>query len=210
MNRNLSLEFSSTESDVFYLEQSSEEGNSIRNNTPAVLNSTELSGAMAGETITISSFASPEPHIVTLDSDSNEPIFPYGFGIQQPIVPPSLIDLKLQPNPINVLATMAVIQSDEKYSPQIPEPSILSPMSTPPMKLSTVDGCEIPHATTDDKIFYSGDEPIRVYWDIFPTEFFDSKEPRQVSFASSPSSTPPLPRREKVKLRMEMAFPKKG
>ena len=75
MYRNLSLD-STTDSDVFYGERSSTEGNPIRNNTPAVLNSTALSGAVARETITISSIASPKPRIVTIDSDSNEPTIP--------------------------------------------------------------------------------------------------------------------------------------
>ena len=65
-------------------------------------------------TITISFVASPEPQIVTIDSDSNEPTIPYGFGSQHPIVPPSLNDLNLLPKPFNVLATMAVIQADEE------------------------------------------------------------------------------------------------
>ena len=130
MFRNLSLD-STTDSDVFYVDCSSDERSPIRNNTPAVLNSTELSGAMERETITISSVASPEPRIVTIDSDSNEPTIPYGFGSQHPIVPPSLNDLNLPPNPFNEMATMAVIQLDEEYSPQSPEPSIPSPISTP-------------------------------------------------------------------------------
>ena len=67
---------SSTNSDVFYVEQSSPERSPIRNNTPVILNSTQLSEAMDPETITISSVASPEPQIVTIDSDSNEPTFP--------------------------------------------------------------------------------------------------------------------------------------
>ena len=86
---NLFLDSSATESDVFYVERSSEEGIPIRNNTPAILNSTELSGAMARETITISSVASPEPRVVTLDSHSNEPKIPYEFGSQHPIVHPA-------------------------------------------------------------------------------------------------------------------------
>ena len=105
-----SLDSSSTESDVFYVERSSEEGSRIKNNTPAILNPTELSGAMERETITNSSVASPEPRIVTLDSDSNEHTIPFGFGSQHPIVPPSLIDLNLPLNPFNVLATIAVIR----------------------------------------------------------------------------------------------------
>ena len=64
---------------LFYVERSSEEGSPIRNNTPAILNSTELSGAMARETITIASIASPEPQIVTIDSDFNKLTFQYGF-----------------------------------------------------------------------------------------------------------------------------------
>ena len=75
---------------------------------------------MATETITTSSVASPEAEMVTLDSDTNEPTFPYGFGNQHPIVPPNLNDLNLPPNPFNVLATMAVIQQDEDNSPQSP------------------------------------------------------------------------------------------
>ena len=109
MNRNIFLDSSSTESDVFYVERSSEQGSTIRNNFPAVLNSTQPSGAMAKETIIISSVASPEPQIVTIDSDSNEPTFSNGFGHQHPIVPPSLNDLNFPPNPFNVLTTMAVI-----------------------------------------------------------------------------------------------------
>ena len=73
---NLFLDSSATESDVFYVERSSEEGSPIRNNTPAIVNPMELSGAIARETITIASVPSPEPRIVTLDSDSNEPKIP--------------------------------------------------------------------------------------------------------------------------------------
>ena len=60
MYRNLSVN-SSTDSDVFYVEQSSPERSPIRHNTPAILNSTQLSRAIDPETITISSVASPEP-----------------------------------------------------------------------------------------------------------------------------------------------------
>ena len=98
MYRSLSLN-SSTDSEVFYVEPSSSEKSPIRNNTPAILNSTQLSGAMEPEAITISTVASPEPQIVTIDSDSNEPIFLYAFCIQHPVVPPSLNDLNLPPNP---------------------------------------------------------------------------------------------------------------
>ena len=53
MNRNLSLDSSSTESDVLYVERSLEEGSPIKNNTPAVPISTQLSGALATETISL-------------------------------------------------------------------------------------------------------------------------------------------------------------
>ena len=153
---NISLDSSSTESDVFYVEQSSVEGSPIRNNTPAILNSTEISGAMEREVITISSVASPEPRIVTLDSDSKDPTKPYGLGSQQPIVAPSLNDLNLPP--LNVLATMAVIRADDAYSPQSPEPSIPSLISTPPMNVSTIEGWgDTTHTKTDDATFYTDD-----------------------------------------------------
>ena len=207
---NISLDSSSTESDVFYVEQSSLEESPIRNNTPAILNLTEISGAMEREVNIISSVASPEPRIVTLDSDSNDPTIPYGFGSQQPIVPPSLNDLNLPPNPFNMLATMAVVQVDDAYSLQSPEPSIPSRISTPPMNVSFIEGWDTTHTATDDATFYTDDEPRRVYWDISPSDTFDSNEPRNVSVASSPSSTLPAPRRQKRKLSIGMSFPKKG
>ena len=206
---NLSLDSSSTESNIFYVEQSSEEDSLIRNNTLAILNSTDISRAMEREVITISSVASPEPRIVTLDSDSNDPILPYGFGNQQPIVPPSLNDLSLPPNLFNVLATMAVIRADDAYSLQSPEPSIPSPISTPPVKVSTIEGWYTTYTTTDDAIFYTDDETRRVYWHVSSSDTFDSNEPRIVSVASNPSSTPPPPRSQKRKLSIGMFFPKK-
>ena len=45
---------------------------------------------MARVTITITSVASAERQIITIESDSNEPTLLYGFGNQHPIVPPSL------------------------------------------------------------------------------------------------------------------------
>ena len=134
---NISMDSSSTES---YAEQSSLECSPIRNITPAILNSTEISGAMEREVITISSVASPEPRIVKLDSDSNDPTIPYGFGSQQPIVQHSLNDLNLPPNLFNVLATMAVVRADGANSLHSPEPTIPSPISTPPMNVSTIEG----------------------------------------------------------------------
>ena len=207
---NISLDSSSTESGVFFVEQSSEKGSLIRINTPAILNLTEISGAMEREVITISSVASLEPRIVPLDSDSNDPTIPYEFGSQQPIVPPSPNDLNLPSNFFNVLATMAVIRANIAYSPQSPEPSIPSAISAPPMNVSTIEGWDTTYTTTDDASFYTGDEPRRVYWHISSSDTFDSNEPRNVPVASSPSSTTPPPRRQKRKLSIGISFPKKG
>ena len=208
---NISLRSSSTDSDVFYVEQSSAEGSPIRHSTPVILDSTTMSGVMEREVITISSVASPEPRIVTLDSDPNDPTMPFGFGNQYPIVPPSLNDLNLSPNPFNVLATMAVIQVDERDSPQSPEPSIPSSLSSPPMNVSTIEGYETPHTTIDDNNIYSSDnDPRRVYWDTNPSNTAESDESRNVSVAASPSSTPPPPRRQKRKLSLGMPFPQRG
>ena len=126
MNRNLSLDSSPTESDVFYMDRSSEEGSPITNNTPAVLNSPDLSGAMATQT------ASLEPRSVPIYSNFNQPTFPYWFGNQEPIMPPSLNVLNLPYNPFNLLPTMVVIRKDKEYSRESMEPSGPSLASTPP------------------------------------------------------------------------------
>ena len=68
----------STDSDVFYVEQSSNDQSIPRPNTPIVLHSTEITGDDTRETISISSIASPEPQIVKIDDDSIEPTMPYG------------------------------------------------------------------------------------------------------------------------------------
>ena len=208
MNPLLSLHSSSTESDAFHVERSSEEGSPAPENTPAVLNSTQLSGAMARETTAISSVASLEPQIVTNDSDSNEPTIPNEFGSQNPIVPSNLNDINLPPNPFKVLATVAVIRAAEEYSPQSPEPSIPSPISTPPMNVSTIEGWETTDKTTDDAIFLSEDEATRVYWNISSSKTFDSNEQKYVSIASTPPSTTPPPRRQKASSAWGF-FPKK-
>ena len=143
---------------------------------------------------TISSVASPEPDIVTLDDDSNEPTMPNGFGRQLPIIPPNL---DLPPNPFNILAIKAVVNSaedgfDENYSPKLLELSEPSPISTPPMNVSTVDGWETPHMTTDDNTFYSDDKRRKVYF-----------------LPSTPTPLPPT-RKLKVKLTLGISFPKRG
>ena len=104
----------STDSDIFYVEQPSNNQSVPRPNTPIVFNSTEISGDDTREMISISSIATPEPLIVTIDDDSNEPTIPYGFGRQLPIVPPSLNDLSLPPNPFNILVTMAIANNTEE------------------------------------------------------------------------------------------------
>ena len=129
MASNISID--STDSDVFFVEQITNEPSPQRNNSPNLLNSTELSDTRSTEMPTISTIASPEHQIKTLNDNSNEPTMPYGFGRQLPIVPPSLNDLNLPPNLFNILATMAVVNQSEdsnteNYNPQSPEPSIPS------------------------------------------------------------------------------------
>ena len=140
---------------------------------------------------------------------------PYGFVRQLPIVPLSLNDLNLPPNPFNILATMAVVNhtkdgNNDEYSPQSPEPSDPSPISTPPMNVSTFNSWETPRITTDDNTFFSEDEPRRVYW-TSPLEIniYSEGEPRRIYLLSSPSPPSP-PRKMKRKLEIGMSFPKKG
>ena len=146
----------------------------------------------------ISSIASPEPHIFTINDNSNEPTMPYGFGRQLPIVPSSLNDLNLPPNFFNTLATMAVANNteeanDDNYSPQSPEPSEPSPISTPPMNVSAFTSWETSYTTTNDDTFYSGDEPRRIYF-----------------LPLRPSPPPSPPRKLKRKLSLGTSFPKDG
>ena len=105
---------------------------------------------------------------------------PYGFGQQLSIVPPSLNDLNLPPNPINILNTMAIAtqtqDNNEQYSPESPAPSLPSPISTPPMNVSAYNSWETPHTTTNDNTFYSEDEPRRVYWTSPLGETFESED----------------------------------
>ena len=98
----------------------------------------------------------PEPEIVTLKDNSNEQTLPYGSGRQLPLIPPNLNDLNLPLNPFNILATMAVVNSAENgyhdnCSPQSPELAEPSPITTPPMNVSTIDGWDTPDTLTDDK-----------------------------------------------------------
>ena len=195
MSPNFSID--SVDSDVFFVEQISNEPSSQRNNFPNISYSTEISHTHTARMPSVSSTASPEPQVVTIHDDSNEPTMPYGFRRQLPIVPPSLKDRNLPPNPSHILATMAVVNhtndgNNDNYSPQSPEPSEPSPISTPPMNVSTFDSWETSHRTTEDNTFYSDDEP------------------RKISFLPSIPTPPPPPRKLKKKMSLGMSFPKGG
>ena len=129
------ISIDSVDSDVFFMEQISNEHSPQRKKSPKILNSTEISHTHTEGMPSVSSIASPEPQILTIIDNSIEPTIPYGFGRQLPIVPPSLNDLNLSPNPFNISATMAVLNhiqdaNDDNYSPQSPEPSGPSPIWT--------------------------------------------------------------------------------
>ena len=202
------------DSEVFRVAQSSKDLSLPTRYTPIVLNSTKMSGNDTREMIAISSNALPEPQIVTIDSDSNEPTMPFGLGRQLPSNPPSLNDLNLSPNPIKILAAMALVSPregthDENYSPPSPEPSDPSPIPTPPMNVSTIDGRETPHTTTDDNTFYSKDEPRRVHWtSLLDETFFSEGEPKRICLLPSPSPLSP-PRKMRRKLETGMSFRKR-
>ena len=144
----------------------------------------------------ISTIASPQPYIFTINDDSNELTIPYGFGRQLPIVPPSLNDLNLPPNLFDILATMAIANNEEEtnddnYSPQSPEQSDPAPISTPPMNVSAFNSWETSYTTTDDDTFYSSDEPRRIHF-----------------LPLTPSTPPSPPRKLKRRLSLGMSFPK--
>ena len=196
MSSNISLD--STDSDVFYVEHISNEPRPQRIISPDILYSTELSEHHVTRMPSISTIVSPQPYIFTINDDYNEPTIPYRFGRQLPIVPPSLKDLNLPPNSFNILATMAITNNnectnDDNYSPQSPEPSAPSPISTPPMNVSAFKIWETSYTTTDNDTFYSSDEPRRIYF-LPPSH-------------ASPTS---LPRKLKRRLSPGMSFPKEG
>ena len=203
MASNLSLK--PIDSDVFYVEQPSNDQCIPRPKTPLLFNSTEISGNDTREMISISSIASPEPQVVTIDSDSNEPTMPYGFGRQLPIVPPSLNDLNLPPNPFSILATIAVVNQTEEdnnneYSLQSQGPSDPSPSQHHPWLSVHITVGKTSNTTTDDDTFYSSDEPRRVYWSSSLDETFHAEgKPRWIYLFSSPSPPSP-PRKMKRKL----------
>ena len=179
------------------MEQISNEPSPQRNNSPNVLNSTEKSQTHAARMPSVSSIASPEPQILTINDNSNEPTMPYGFGRQFPIIPPKLNNWNLPPNPFNILTTMAVVNqtedgNDDNHSPQSPEPSEPSLISTPSLNVSTFNSWQMSHTTTDDNTFYSDDEPRRIY------------------FLPTTPTPPPPPRKMKRKLSLAMSFSKGG
>ena len=146
-------------SDVSFVEQLSSEPSPQRNNSTNILYSTELSATHTREVPTRSSVTSPKSDFVTPDDNSIDPTFPNGFGAQQLFTPPSLNDLNLSPSPLHILAAFTVVQHylthhDDKHSPQSPEPSEPSPISTPSMNLSTNDSWKfhIPQQMTTPSI----------------------------------------------------------
>ena len=207
------ISINSIDSDVFFGEQIFSEPSPQRNISLNYINSTEQLRTHTKEMPKYSSFASSESDIVSIDDNSNEPTFRYGLGAQQPIVPPSLNNLNLPPNPYNILAAMTVIQQnrtqrDGNYSPQSPEPSELSPIATPPMNLSAIVAWGTPHTTTDDNTFNSEDGPRRVHWSSLLDETFHSGgEPKRIYLLPSPSPPSPIPKMKR-KLEIEMLLPK--
>ena len=211
MASNISI--NSIDSGVFFVEQLSSEPSPQRYNSPIFLIPAEQSGIHTREIPTIFSVTSPEPDIVTLDDDSNGQTFPYGFGAQQPTVPPSLNDLNLPPNLFNILAMMTLVQQnptqhDDNYGPQSPEPSEPSPLSTPPKKLSKIDGRETPHTRSDDNTFYSEYEPRRVHWNSLLDESILSEGEPRGNYLLPSQSLPSPPHKMKRKLEMGVSFPK--
>ena len=137
----------STDSDVFDVERSLGEYSPPRNNTPDILNSSELSGAAAKEVLTISSVNSLETQIVTIDSDSNGPTMPIGYAMQQSSIPPSVKNINLPINPFKVMTPIppAPTTKGQTHPPEtndIPKQEDVfdvSDISTPSMLVSSVN-----------------------------------------------------------------------
>ena len=184
-----------TDLDIFYVEQLSGDQNPQRNSSPQILNSTALSGSPWKEVLTISSVPSPETHFITITSDSNDITISYGYGRQDPIIPPSLGDLNLPPNPFKTLAMMKFVptkvrQCGERDSLQSPVPSELSSISTSPMMMGTIEPGET--------FFDEG----TIYSDI---------KPRRNILHSRPSISPisPPSKKQKRKMCLRRSFLKK-
>ena len=144
--------------------------------------------------------------------ESNVPTTPYGYGRQNTIVPSILNDLNLPCNPFNMLATMEVMQAeptthDKHHTPQSPEPSELSPISTASMNRSTIDIWKTSHATRDDNTFHSEDEPRKIYVSLNGTCQLD-EEPRGILLEQCSPFTLPTPK-QKRKLSMWISLQKR-
>ena len=68
-----------TDSEVFRVEQSSGHQSLMKHDTPEVLNSTELFGALPMDIISNSPVASPDPLIIKTNSVAGESFTPNGF-----------------------------------------------------------------------------------------------------------------------------------
>ena len=143
--------------------------------------------------ITVLSVACPEPPRVTINSKSNDPKIPYDSGTQDPIIPPSLNDISLPPNPFINSATMVVVrptvqqQKDKKSA----ESSALSEISSVSTLLLTISAVVMWETFSDVGTFYSDDETT------------------EIVKLSSPSLLQP-PREQKRRLRLRMSFSQKS
>ena len=148
------------DSNLLYVEGLSGEQISRRQNTHELLNSTQLSGALVREIITISSVATPEPQIVSIASNSNEPTIQYGYGRRAPNILPCLNHLNLPLNPCNVMTPkpLAAINERGTYAPAADDSPTStttftkSEILTSSMIVSTVDAWE---RSSDVGAFYS-------------------------------------------------------
>ena len=175
----------SSNSDVFYVERSSGEESTAESNNWNVLNPTNLFGVHARDVIRMSSLASPQLYIVTIESDSTKMKIPYAYGNQQPIIPPSINDLHL---PINFFKMM-------------------TPISPGPITKVRTHPPEIVEIQTQQEVFDVSDisTPSRLVSSVYAWEAslrvatFYSDELRRRSPGSNSSSTPLRPRKKKRK-----------
>ena len=110
---NISID--SVDSDVFFVEQVSNEPSPQRNNSMNILNSTELSQTHTAGMPSVSSIATPEPTTekfqISMRTPTNQQCHTDSDG-SFPILPPNLNDLNLPPVPFNILATMVVVNQE--------------------------------------------------------------------------------------------------
>ena len=144
----------------FFVEQLSDQQNPPKISTPEILFSTELSQSHAMEIITVSFVASPKPQIKAIESDSNDPTFPYIYGIQHPLINPSLNDINLSANAFIIPVKWAMVPyranpHNDRQSTQSTVPTELSSISTLSMGISNVDIC----GTSSDMGCFFSDKP---------------------------------------------------